>query len=121
MDMQCPGRKDRELDSLLVKCPQCHKVVEIFSDEQKVRCRCGEVILREAVPSCIMWCPAAERCLGDVIDLREVRKRIEEMHAKADASGYVKNIQDRIRKAKDAGDGDDKPCMPPPPSPEDPE
>lgn len=122
MDIQCPGRKDRDLDSLLVKCPECHKVVEIFSDEQKVRCRCGHVILRETVPSCIMWCPAAERCLGDVIDLREVRKRIEKMHAKADASGYVKNIQDRIRKAKDTRVDGDRPCKPPTsaPPPEDP-
>ena len=103
MEMQCPGRRSRELDSCLVKCPECGAVVEIFTDEQKVRCRCGHLILREAVPSCIMWCAAAERCLGQVIDLREVRKRIAEMHAKADASGYVRRVQEDIRKAKEDG------------------
>ena len=100
MSMQCPGRKGRALDSCLVRCPECGAVVEMFSDEPKARCRCGQVILREEVPSCISWCAAAERCLGEVIDLRDVRKRVEEMQRKAKESGYVERVRKQIDESR---------------------
>lgn len=104
MEMSCPGRKGRDLDSTIVRCPKCGRAVEIFSDEQKARCRCGEKILREAVPSCIMWCPAAERCLGAVVDLKEVRKRIAAMQAQTDGCDYVKEIGRKIDQAHGRAD-----------------
>jgi Fe-S-cluster-containing dehydrogenase component len=75
----------------------------MFSDEQKVRCHCGQAIVRDEIPSCISWCPAAERCLGDVIDLREVRKRVEELRRKASESGYVERIKDEIDRSRGGG------------------
>ena len=100
MAMECPGRRNiRNLESLIVRCPKCGTPVELFSDEQKVRCRCGEVILREALPSCLRWCPAAERCLGQVIDLREVRKRLEARHKEGRASSYVAEIGRKVKEA----------------------
>jgi len=99
----CPGRRGRDLDSVVVRCPECGLAVEIFSDEQKARCRCGHLILREAVPSCLSWCPAAERCFGAVIDLREVKKRIEEMQRAAKKSDYVGKVAAAIEKSRGKG------------------
>ncbi len=112
MEMSCPGRDSRKLDSQVVRCPECGAHVEIFSDEQKVRCRCGELILREALPSCIQWCPAAERCLGQVIDLREVRKRLAALQQETGGAEYVKKIKRRIEEASQEG-SDAPPCEPP--------
>ena len=106
MEMSCPGRESRKLDSRVVRCPRCGAHVEIFSDEQKVRCRCGELILREALPSCIQWCPAAERCLGEVIDIREIRKRLAALQGKG--GDYVERMRERIedsRRRRGGGSG----------------
>ena len=98
---RCPGRNNvKNLDSLLVRCPKCNEPVEIFTDEVKARCRCGEVILRESVPVCISWCPAAEQCLGEVIDLRLVRRRLAERHGQQAADNYVKEIGGKARSNK---------------------
>ena len=105
MDTECPGRRNvRKLDSLLVRCPKCSQAVEIFTDEMKARCRCGEVLLRESVPACISWCAAAERCLGEVVDLRRIRKRIEAACGPGQAGDYVKEIGKKVAEAQH-GDG----------------
>lgn len=78
----------------------------MFTDEVRTRCRCGEVILRESIPSCVSWCPSAEACLGQVIDLRTVRKRMEEAHG-ADADRYVEEMGRRIREAAASGDAEE--------------
>lgn len=106
MEMSCPGRDSRKLDSQIVRCPECGGHVEIFSDEQKVRCHCGNLILREALPACIQWCPAAERCLGEVIDIRAVRKRLAALQEKAGGSDYVRKMQRRIEEARGEGEND---------------
>ena len=79
-------------------------MVEIFTDEQKTRCRCGAVILREALPSCLSWCPAADRCFGAVIDLREARERIEEMKRKAECNDYLQNVKRLIADKESSAD-----------------
>jgi DNA-directed RNA polymerase subunit RPC12/RpoP len=64
--MKCPGQDMRNLRITVHKCPTCGSEVEIFSDESKIRCRkCGTVVYKEQVPSCISWCPAARECLGE--------------------------------------------------------
>lgn len=62
----CPGQDGRTLTASLHKCPSCGHIVEMFSDEQSVRCRkCGERVSRESVPSCAQWCAGARGCLGE--------------------------------------------------------
>jgi Fe-S-cluster-containing dehydrogenase component len=100
VEMSCPGRRSRNLDSQIVRCGECGSPVEIFSDEQKARCRCGKVILRDALPTCISWCPAAERCLGEVADLREVRRRIQSLRRESDAAGYVRKVARKIAESR---------------------
>jgi DNA-directed RNA polymerase subunit RPC12/RpoP len=66
MTANCPGQDFRKLRVELHLCPKCRAEVEIFSDETRVRCRkCGEVVYRERMPSCIEWCASARECLGE--------------------------------------------------------
>ncbi len=66
MTFQCPGRDFRKLRVGLYKCPHCGTEVEIFSDEARVKChKCGQMVYREKMPSCIDWCASARECLGE--------------------------------------------------------
>ena len=64
---KCPGSGDiRTPVPTLKKCPECGEEVEIWSDELKAKCtQCSATVFREAIPSCIDWCPAARECLGE--------------------------------------------------------
>lgn len=70
-DMHCPGRSSATayLSSVELPCPGCGHEVEIFGDEIRVRCRCGQYVFREALPSCARWCKEAARCFGHVGNL----------------------------------------------------
>ena len=60
----CPGKTASEpKDSVVVACPSCGREVEVFDDESKVRCRCGQRILAKPLPSRAQWCAAAQQCL----------------------------------------------------------
>ena len=66
MYSKCPGQDTRKLRVELYKCPNCHAEVEIFSDETRIRCqKCGTMVFREKLPSCIEWCASARQCLGE--------------------------------------------------------
>jgi DNA-directed RNA polymerase subunit RPC12/RpoP len=66
MYSKCPGQDTRNLRVSLYKCQNCGKEVEIFSDEQRVKCpQCGEKVYRDKTPSCIEWCAKARECLGE--------------------------------------------------------
>jgi ribosomal protein S27AE len=63
---RCPGQDGRSLKVSLHKCPDCGDEVEMFSDEVRAKCRkCGTVVYKESVPSCIEWCAKARECLGE--------------------------------------------------------
>lgn len=71
-DLRCPGRAaNASMDSILVPCPKCANSVEIFGDEIRVHCRCGQWVFREALPSCAHWCQEAEKCFGQIGDFRK--------------------------------------------------
>ena len=65
-DLHCPGRTSPSayLSSVVVPCPGCGHQVEIFGDEIRVHCRCGQYVFREALPACAKWCKEAARCFG---------------------------------------------------------
>jgi hypothetical protein len=49
----------------LHRCPKCRAEVEMFSDETRVKCKCGEFVYKENLPSCLDWCVKARECLGE--------------------------------------------------------
>lgn len=62
---RCPGQSHRNIKAELHQCPACGYHVEIFSDELMVRCPgCNREVYAKKNPSCIDWCKAAEKCLG---------------------------------------------------------
>ena len=66
MYSKCPGQDMRKLRVEVYRCPNCHAEVEIFSDETRVRCqKCGTMVFKEKMPSCIEWCASARQCLGE--------------------------------------------------------
>lgn len=103
MPYKCPGKiANRNLDSVIVPCPSCGRLVEFFTDEPKRRCRCGKLLLRESLPRCADWCPAAAQCLGEAIDLRELERRLAEIKNDPRAKHCLADIRKRL--SKESGD-----------------
>jgi hypothetical protein len=73
----CPGSiglKQAKPEEL--PCPNCHHMVEIWSDELRRRCgNCGTVVTRELGNSCILWCSAAKECIGEQLYNRLMSER----------------------------------------------
>ncbi len=92
----------RNLDSVLVPCPSCGRIVEFFTDEPKRTCRCGHVLLREALPRCADWCPAAAQCLGEAVDVRELERRLSQVKNDPRAKQCLESIQQRLKGKGDA-------------------
>ena len=66
MYARCPGQDSQNLRAAIYRCPKCGADVEIFSDEVRVKCKkCGEYVYPKKLPSCIEWCAAARKCLGE--------------------------------------------------------
>jgi len=66
MYSKCPGQDMRNLRVEIYKCPECGVDVEIFSDETRIRCKkCGAMVFKEKIPSCVEWCSSARQCLGE--------------------------------------------------------
>jgi predicted RNA-binding Zn-ribbon protein involved in translation (DUF1610 family) len=82
IEYKCPGvALNREVKVEIRKCLSCNYGVEMFSDENVVKCpKCGSEVRREETPSCINWCKYARKCLGERkwADLmRDIEKRQE--------------------------------------------
>lgn len=86
----------RNLASVIVPCPDCGRLVEFFTDEAKRRCRCGHLLLRESLPQCADWCPAAAECLGEAIDIRELQRRLEKVKNDPRAKKCLESIRRRL-------------------------
>jgi predicted RNA-binding Zn-ribbon protein involved in translation (DUF1610 family) len=68
---KCPGQDRRYLKVGTLKCASCAYQAEIFSDEVKVACpRCGKLICRQRLLSCVDWCKYARECMGRYDNVR---------------------------------------------------
>jgi len=106
MPSKCPGQMtNRELDSVVVPCPDCGRLVEFFTDEPKRRCRCGKLLLREALPKCAEWCPAAAQCMGEAVDVRELQKRVAEVKNDPRAKECFDSIRERLEQRGEGEQG----------------
>lgn len=98
MITKCPGKMvPRNLESVLVPCPACGRIVEFFTDEPKRQCRCGHFLLRESLPRCADWCPAAAQCLGEAIDVRELERRLAQIKDDPRAKQCLEDIRQRLK------------------------
>ena len=96
MALRCPGRTANVLvESTLVPCPECGRTVEIFGDEERVHCRCGHWVFREALPSCAQWCPEAERCFGSAGNPARLSKTADQKEQEE----RFRELQERIATA----------------------
>lgn len=78
---RCPGQSGRNLKAEPRRCPNCSYQVEIFSDELRAICpNCDREVHKEKTPSCIDWCKAAEKCLGEYAyrEPKKAEREIEE-------------------------------------------
>ncbi|MDP6545364.1 MAG: hypothetical protein QGH60_15370 [Phycisphaerae bacterium] len=98
---KCPGSAtNKSLDSTIVKCASCGVDVELFSDEPKRRCHCGNIVRRDTTPRCADWCPAAAQCLGEAADARSFEKRRDEIRSNPVAKECLARIAALIEKKK---------------------
>jgi len=95
---RCPGSirsaTPRPLERV---CKHCGKKVEMFSDEEMVRCKCGAMVFKEREPTCASWCPAAERCLAGIVDVKAIRKARSVVESKK-GKEYVERVCEMIQR-----------------------
>jgi hypothetical protein len=96
---RCPGKQSlRQLDSVVIPCPDCGQLVEFFTDEPKRQCRCGRVLLRETVPQCAQWCAAAADCLSQTIDPSELQRRLAAVKDDQRAKELLEQVRQQLQK-----------------------
>ncbi len=98
---KCPGSTpNKSLDSTVVVCASCGTEVELFSDEPKRRCHCGNIVRRETAPRCADWCPAAAQCLGQATGAKSFEQRRKEVRSNPVAKECLARIAALIEKKK---------------------
>ncbi|MCD5425946.1 MAG: hypothetical protein LRZ92_05755 [Methanosarcinaceae archaeon] len=77
MFKKCPGVNNIVRPELIIRtCPYCgDDEVEFFSYETEINCdSCGELVHREATPSCVVWCDNAYECIDDLLERKLISK-----------------------------------------------
>ncbi|MEE9514509.1 MAG: hypothetical protein V3V54_00630 [Candidatus Brocadiales bacterium] len=92
--VRCPGSMKTTAPEIIERpCPKCGRTVEMFADEEKTDCKCGNTVFKSKVPTCVEWCSAAEECLGDVVDVKKVKA---EAKKRAIAEGADLEFADKL-------------------------
>jgi DNA-directed RNA polymerase subunit RPC12/RpoP len=68
MFSRCPGAAGfAEPIPEPIRCPHCGREVEIFTNEQSMKCYfCGGTVSRKSLPSCLDWCKYADLCRAEI-------------------------------------------------------
>jgi len=91
---RCPGSMKTTAPEIIERnCPKCGRTVEMFVDEEKTECKCGNTVFKNRIPTCVEWCSAAEECLGDVMDVKKVKA---EAKKRAIAEGADTEFTERL-------------------------
>ena len=97
MENRCPGRTSSAVvDTTLIVCSGCSNTLEIFGDETRVHCRCGQWVFRDVVPSCAQWCKEAERCFGRIANLPKALKDSCAVDDLKEQEARLRDLQGRV-------------------------
>jgi predicted nucleic acid-binding Zn-ribbon protein len=97
---RCPGTDSRSVRPEYRRCTECGYRLEFFSDELTRRCpQCGSKQMKEAQPSCVAWCPAAEACVGDPEKVRQIREAVL-LDVKPEEVERFKKLSQQIRESE---------------------
>ena len=97
---KCPGTDSRSVRPEYRRCTECGYRLEFFSDELTRRCpQCGSKQMKEAEPSCVVWCPAAEACVGDPEKVRQIREAVL-LNVKPEEAERFKKLSQQIRESE---------------------
>ena len=84
-------------------CLKCGRSIEIFSDEEKVLCKCGAVVFRDRVPRCVEWCAAAQKCLGHILDVQKIQAEARKRAAAEGNPHFVRDVCELVRNSQKKG------------------
>ncbi len=99
--VRCPGSiKTTVPEPLERKCPKCGSTVEIWSDEEKADCKCGATVFKDVKMTCVVWCSAAEECVGDIVDVKKIKEDAKKKAASEGNPDFFNQVQEKIKKEK---------------------
>ena len=108
--IRCPGSlKTTAPTPVERRCPKCGRMVELFSDEEKAQCKCGNTIFKDKVPTCVEWCKAAEECLGDVVDVKKIKEEAKKRAEKEGNPQFFNKLGELMKKKSSSGGCPEKP------------
>ena len=100
-DIRCPGSLGTTVPTPVErKCHKCGALVEIWSDEEKADCKCGTTIFKDKKLTCAIWCSHAEKCLGDVVDVKKIKEEAKEKAGKEGNPEFFDNVSKMIKKKR---------------------
>ena len=103
MELRCPGRaSSAAANTTLIDCPNCGHTVEIFGDEVRFHCRCGQWVFRDVAPSCAQWCSEAERCFGAIGSLKKLLNDAGNITDREEQERRLKELRKRIALAQES-------------------
>jgi len=100
MKAKCPGQSSNRtaIEAVNIACPKCGRQVEMFSDESKRRCSCGNMVTRKVLPKCAAWCSAAAQCFGQATDVRVLKAKVAQVKDDPRGKECLKTIKDLLKK-----------------------
>ncbi len=99
--IRCPGSLSTTVPTPTErKCHKCGALVEIWSDEEKTDCKCGTTVFKDKQPTCAIWCSYAEKCLGDVVDVKKIKEDAKKVAATEGNPEFFDNVSKLISEKK---------------------
>ncbi len=97
--VRCPGSLKTTSPTIIERrCNKCGRVVEMFADEEKTECRCGNAVFKDRIPTCVVWCKSAEECMGDIIDVKKIKEEAQKNAEKEGNPQFASKLKELLEK-----------------------
>ncbi len=104
-DFSCPGSvRIKEPVPEFFECPKCASEVEIWTNENTRPCKkCGQMVSREQVPTCVEWCKHAKECVGEEALKRYMdgKSGKEDEKSREEEIKLLKELMEKCQKKRD--------------------